>query len=63
LFGRLFLIARAQQAAKHDCDYDLACHFDGPRSRSGSLAIFTAIRRASPWLSTLATERRPGSFS
>jgi hypothetical protein len=35
----------------------------GLRSSSGSFAIFTAIRRASPLLSSFAAERRPGSSS
>jgi hypothetical protein len=35
----------------------------GFRNSSGSLAIFTAIRRASSLVSSLAAERRPGSFS
>jgi hypothetical protein len=33
------------------------------RNNSGSLAMFTAIRRASSLLSSFATERRPGSSS
>ena len=33
------------------------------RKSSGSFAIFAAIRRASSSLSSLAAERRPGSFS
>jgi hypothetical protein len=34
-----------------------------PRSTSGSLAKFTAIRRASSLVSSLAAERRPGTSS
>ena len=38
-------------------------HVQSPRSKSGSLAIFTAIRRASSFVSNLAADRRPGSPS
>jgi hypothetical protein len=40
-----------------------AHHVQAFYNSSGSLAIFTAIRRASSLLSNLAAERRPGSLS
>jgi hypothetical protein len=33
------------------------------RNNSGSFAIFTAIRRASSWVSSFAADRGPGSSS
>jgi hypothetical protein len=38
-------------------------HVQSPRSKSGSLAIFTAIRLASSFVSDLAADRHPGSPS
>ena len=40
-----------------------AFYFHAFRNSSGNFAMFAAIRRASSLLSSLAADRRPGSFS
>jgi hypothetical protein len=40
-----------------------AAQSEGLRNSSGNFAKFAAIRRASSLLSSLAVDRRPGSFS